>query len=124
MSSLQDMGVTPATLTRLNKLGIRTPLDLILHLPLRYDDETRIVQIRDLLYGQTGCLEVEVMDAEVQYRPKRTLRVRVQDASGELTLRFLNFYGSHQGCRPFAANPHASLSHHSRFIPSHAKALH
>ncbi len=94
MSSLQDMGIAPATLTRLNKLGIRTPFDLVLHLPLRYDDETRIVQIRDLLYGQTGCLEVEVMDAEVQYRPKRTLRVRVQDASGELTLRFLNFYGS------------------------------
>jgi ATP-dependent DNA helicase RecG len=94
MSSLQDMGIAPATLSRLNKLGIRTTFDLVLHLPLRYDDETRIVQLRDLLYGQSGCLEVEVLDAEVQYRPKRTLRVRVRDASGELTLRFLNFYGS------------------------------
>ncbi|MHB8353644.1 MAG: DEAD/DEAH box helicase, partial [Burkholderiales bacterium] len=94
MSSLQDMGIAPATLTRLNKLGIRTPFDLVLHLPLRYDDETRVVQVSDLLYGQMGCLEVEVMDVDVQYRPKRTLRVRVRDASGELTLRFLNFYGS------------------------------
>ena len=94
MSSLQGLGIAPATLTRLHKLGIRTPFDLVLHLPLRYDDETHIVPLRDLLPGQTGCLSVEVLDAEIQYRPKRTLRVRVRDASGELSLRFLNFYGS------------------------------
>ncbi len=94
MSSLQGMGIAPATLTRLHKLGIRTPFDLVFHLPLRYDDETHIVPLRDLHQGQTGCLAVEVLDAEIQYRPKRTLRVRVRDASGELSLRFLNFYGS------------------------------
>ncbi len=94
MSSLQGLGIAPATLTRLHKLGIRTPFDLVLHLPLRYDDETHIVPLSDLHPGQTGCLSVEVLDAEIQYRPKRTLRVRVRDASGELSLRFLNFYGS------------------------------
>ncbi len=94
MASLESVGITPTTVTRLNKLGIQRLFDLVLHLPLRYDDETHIVQVSDLFYGQTGCLEVEVLDVVIQYRPKRTLRVRARDASGELALRFLNFYGS------------------------------
>ena len=94
MQSLEELGIAPATAARLQKLGLRSAFDLVLHLPLRYEDETRITPVRDLLYGQTACLDVEVLDSQLLFKPKRTLRARVRDGSGELTLRFLNFYGS------------------------------
>ncbi|MDE1942332.1 MAG: ATP-dependent DNA helicase RecG [Betaproteobacteria bacterium] len=94
MPSLEELGITPATAGRLQKLGLHNAFDLVLHLPLRYEDETRITPIRDLFFGQTACLEVEVVDSEMLFRPKKTLRARVRDSSGSLLLRFLNFYGS------------------------------
>lgn len=94
MHSLEELGVTPATAGRLQALGLHHAFDLVLHLPLRYEDETRVTPIRDLFYGQPACLDVEVMDCQILFKPKKTLRARVRDSSGELTLRFLNFYGS------------------------------
>ena len=87
-------GVTVATATKLAKLGIRSQADLVLHLPLRYEDETRITAIADLLPGMPAQVEADIVDSSVQYRPRRQLVVRVSDASGTLILRFLNFYGS------------------------------
>ena len=88
-------GVTAATAAKLATLGIRTQADLILHLPLRYEDETRLTAIADLRPGVPAQVEAGIVDASVQYRPRRQLVVRVQDAAGgELVLRFLNFYGS------------------------------
>ncbi|MCX7165815.1 MAG: ATP-dependent DNA helicase RecG [Rhodocyclales bacterium] len=81
---------------RLAKLGLLTDADFILHLPLRYEDETRITAIRDAQPGLAAQFEVEVVDSEITYRPRRQLLARVADASGALTLRFLNFYPSQQ----------------------------
>ena len=88
-------GATPATATKLAQLGIRTQAELVLHLPLRYEDETRLTAIADLRPGMPAQVEAEIVESSVQYRPRRQLVVRVQDAGGgELVLRFLNFYGS------------------------------
>ncbi|MEZ5615066.1 MAG: ATP-dependent DNA helicase RecG [Rhodocyclaceae bacterium] len=98
-------GCTPATAAKLDKLGIRTQSDLVLHLPLRYEDETRLTAIAGLRPGMPAQVEAEIVGSSVQYRPRRQLVVRVQDAAGdELVLRFLNFYGSQvkqlaAGCR-------------------------
>lgn len=81
---------------RLDRLGIKTDADLILHLPLRYEDETRITAIRDAQPGVAAQFEVEVVDCEIAYRPRRQLLARVSDASGVMTLRFLNFYPNQQ----------------------------
>ena len=81
---------------RLAKLGLRADADFILHLPLRYEDETRITAIRDAQPGLAAQFEVEVVDSEIAYRPRRQLVARVRDASGGLLLRFLNFYPSQQ----------------------------
>jgi ATP-dependent DNA helicase RecG len=86
--------VTQATAAKLARLGIRTQSDLVLHLPLRYEDETRVTAIADLQPGLLAQVEAEIVDSSVQYRPRRQLVVRVRDAGGELVLRFLNFYGS------------------------------
>ena len=81
---------------RLARLGLRTDAELILHLPLRYEDETRITAIRDAQAGVAAQFEVTVVDCELAYRPRRQLLCRVTDASGAMLLRFLNFYPNQQ----------------------------
>ena len=66
----------------------------MLHLPLRYEDETRITPIAELIAGNESQVEAEVVSADVVYRGKRQLRVTVRDETGQLMLRFLNFYSS------------------------------
>ena len=87
-------GLSAGTLARLAKLGIARRFDLVLHLPLRYDDETSICPIADVLPGEELLVQGTVTDCDIKYRPKRQLVCRISDGSGELTLRFLNFYGS------------------------------
>ena len=76
------------------KLGISTLQDLLLHLPLRYMDETRITAVRDLRLGDTVQIEGEIVHCEVTYKHRKALIARIEDASGQLTLRFLHFYPS------------------------------
>jgi ATP-dependent DNA helicase RecG len=78
----------------LAKLGIRSVHDLLLHMPLRYLDETRITAIRELRLSNPALVEGEIVHAEVTYKPRKALMVRLQDDTGQLTLRFLNFYPS------------------------------
>ncbi|KAF7600562.1 MAG: ATP-dependent DNA helicase RecG [Candidatus Dactylopiibacterium carminicum] len=77
---------------RLHKLGIYNDADMLLHLPMRYEDETRLVNIRDAASGASAQIEAEVEHAEVTFRPRRQLVARLRDESGTLCLRFLNFY--------------------------------
>ena len=94
MSAEDEIKAPPALKTRLRKLGLVRGGDLVLHLPLRYEDETLITPIDVALAGVPVQVEAEVLDVSVQYRPRRQLVARVADSSGELVLRFLNFYGS------------------------------
>jgi ATP-dependent DNA helicase RecG len=84
------------TQTKLAKLGLRSDMDLILHLPLRYEDETKIVPIREacLRGGHVSQVEGLVIKNEISLKPRRQLLVTIADDSGELLLRFMNFYGS------------------------------
>jgi ATP-dependent DNA helicase RecG len=81
---------------RLARLGIFQLSDLVLHLPLRYEDETRIVSIHDALSGDTVQIEGTVVKTEVKFRPGRQLVSEVDDGSGRLMMRFFNFYPSQQ----------------------------
>ncbi len=89
---------------RLERLGIHSQVALLTHLPLRYEDETRITAIRDARDGVPVQLEAEVVDCAIQPRPRRQLLVRVRDASGEATLRFLNFYPNTVKLMPVGAH--------------------
>ena len=80
----------------MRRLGLESEAALALHLPLRYEDETRLTRIRDAAPGVPAQFEVEVTDCEIAFRPRRQLLVRVRDASGAMSLRFLNFYPSQQ----------------------------
>ncbi|NMM37535.1 MAG: ATP-dependent DNA helicase RecG [Glaciimonas sp.] len=81
---------------KLAKLGLRSNMDLALHLPLRYEDETQVLSIHEagLRFGQPSQVEGVVSGCEVQYKPRRQLLVTLADDSGQLVMRFLNFYGS------------------------------
>lgn len=95
MPSLSDIrGFTPAVCSQLAKLGISSPQALLLHLPLRYLDETHVTAIRDLRLGEQAQIEGVVVDNEVSYKPRKMLNVRVQDDSGIINLRFIHFYPS------------------------------
>jgi ATP-dependent DNA helicase RecG len=78
------------------KLGLRTDMDFVLHLPMRYEDETEIISMRDAGFRGGSMVHVEgvVTACEVQYRPRRQLVVTIADDSSQVVLRFLNFYGS------------------------------
>lgn len=90
----QIKAFTKPLIANLTKLGISNLQGLLLHLPLRYIDETHITAIRDLRLGDSAQVEGEIVHAEVSYKPRKALIARLQDASGQLTLRFLNFYPS------------------------------
>src|SRR6201988_377532 len=78
------------------KLGLARDIDLALHLPLRYEDETRLTRLRDAREGDTVQIEATVTACEVAYRPRRQLVVTVDDGSDTCVLRFFNFYPSQQ----------------------------
>jgi len=81
---------------KLAKIGLHCEADLLVHLPLRYEDETRVTPVAYAPWGEPVQVEVVVSACEVQYRPRRQMVVRAQDASGELVMRFFSFYPSQQ----------------------------
>ena len=80
----------------LRKLGLVRPMDFALHVPLRYDDETRIVKLRDVRPGEVAQIEGVVTSSELQFRPRRQLIVTVDDGTDVCTARFFNFYPNQQ----------------------------
>ena len=87
---------TVSIMNKLERLGIRTDMELVLHLPSRYEDETTLTPIADALFRCEGPVQIEgqIMASDVQYRPKRQLVVSVSDGTGVMHLRFLHFYPS------------------------------
>ncbi|MEQ1804757.1 MAG: ATP-dependent DNA helicase RecG, partial [Burkholderiaceae bacterium] len=80
----------------LEKLGLFRDIDLALHLPLRYEDETSVTPIGELRDGSVAQVEGVVRDNQIQTRARRQLIVRIHDGSDDLVLRFLHFYASTQ----------------------------
>ena len=80
----------------MERLGLRRDVDLALHLPLRYEDETRIQRISTAREGQVTQVEGEVIECRVQQGARRQLLVRIEDESGDVLMRFLHFYPNQQ----------------------------
>ena len=78
------------------KLGLVRDIDLALHLPLRYEDETSLTPIAQAREGQPVQVQGRVLSARIETRPRRQLLVELADDSGTMALRFLSFYPSHQ----------------------------
>jgi ATP-dependent DNA helicase RecG len=87
---------TASAESKLAKLGLRTDMDLVLHLPMRYEDETEVLTMREAAMrgGQVSQVEGVVIKNEIAFKPRRQLLIQIADESGDLQLRFMNFYGS------------------------------
>jgi len=83
-------------LKKLAKIGLHREADLLVHLPLRYEDETHITPVNRAFGGEPVQVEVVVHCNEIQFRPRRQMIVRAADESGEITLRFFSFYPNQQ----------------------------
>ncbi len=95
MSSSQAItslkGVGPRVAERLQRLGIGSVQDLLFHLPLRYEDRTRVVPIGSLRPGDQVVIEGVVQLAEIKYGKRRTLLVHLADGTGRILVRFFHF---------------------------------
>ena len=88
----QLKGVGPRISERLQRLGILTLQDLLFHLPLRYQDRTRLRPLAELVVNEEVLVEGEVVDAQIaQGRRRSSLKVRIDDGRGALLLRFFYF---------------------------------
>lgn len=84
-------GVGAAIAEKLNRLGIYNLQDLLLHLPTRYEDRTRITPIIDLRIDQYATIEGLVQTCEIQFARRPMLTVSLSDGTSKITLRFFNF---------------------------------
>lgn len=84
-------GVGPALAGKLADYGVHQVEDLLFHLPLRYQDRTRITPIGAARAGDEVVVEGEIRGADIVFGKRRSLVLRLQDGSGTLTLRFFHF---------------------------------
>lgn len=93
-------GVGSKAAEKLAKLAIASVQDLLFHLPLRYEDRTRIYPIQDLQPHIHASIQGEVMSCDIQFGRKRMLIVRVSDGTGTVTLRFFHFSAAQKNNLP------------------------
>ena len=91
MSPARLKGVGPALEKKLAAIGILTLQDLLFHLPLRYEDRTRVTLAARAQLGEYQQFEGEVTSCEIQFGKRRSLRCSLRDSSGSITLRFFHF---------------------------------
>ena len=89
-------GVGPGSAEKLLRLGIETLADLILHLPIRYQDRTRSVPFDQLLPGAECLVTGKLVEATISHGRRRSLLAAVRDGRGALTVRFFHFTARQQ----------------------------
>ncbi|CNJ18526.1 ATP-dependent DNA helicase RecG [Yersinia frederiksenii] len=89
LSTLSGVGASQAA--KLAKMGLETIQDLLLHLPLRYEDRPRLYRIGDLMPGLSVTVEGEVLRSDISFGRRRMMTCQISDGTGVLTLRFFNF---------------------------------
>ncbi|MEZ5558513.1 MAG: ATP-dependent DNA helicase RecG [Pseudomonadales bacterium] len=115
-------GVGRSVAATLARLGIFSTRDLLLHLPLRYQDRSVVVPIRALAAERECLVQGEVVDCQVAYGRRRSLLATIEDGTGYLGLRFFHFSRQQQaGLRP---GTRVSAFGEVRFGPSGLEMAH
>ena len=92
LSSLK--GVGPSLSEKLEKIGLLTVQDMLFHLPLRYEDKTRVTTVRNLLVGTSTNIIGEITDSQITHGKRRMLVVTLHDGTGSIQLCFFSFSAS------------------------------
>jgi len=115
-------GVGPSLKGTLARLGIFRTTDLLLHLPIRYQDRTRLVPLRELAADRECLVRGEVVSSRINYGRRRSWLVTIHDGSGYLGLRFFHF-SSHQQ-QSLQTGMHVQAFGEIRFGPSGLEMAH
>ena len=84
-------GVGPSLATKLEKIGLLSVQDILFHLPLRYEDKTRVTTVRNLLPGTSTNIIGEITDSQITQGKRRMLVVTLNDGTGNIQLCFFSF---------------------------------
>ncbi|ENM5733508.1 ATP-dependent DNA helicase RecG [Vibrio mimicus] len=84
-------GIGAKVAEKLEKVGLHTVQDLLFHLPLRYEDRTRVYPIVQVHHGLWAAVQGKVMAVDTLFGKRKMLTVKISDGNGTLTLRFFNF---------------------------------
>ncbi|WP_019028710.1 ATP-dependent DNA helicase RecG [Colwellia piezophila] len=102
LSSLK--GVGPSLTEKLEKIGLLSVQDMLFHLPLRYEDKTRITTVRDLLVGTSTNIIGEITDSQITHGKRRMLVVTLHDGTGSIQLCFFSFSASQKNSLAIGKN--------------------
>lgn len=89
LTSLSGVGAKVAE--KLEKIGLVTIQDLLFHLPLRYEDRTRVYPMARVHSGLFAAVQGKIMSCDMQFGKRKMLLVKISDGNGTITLRFFNF---------------------------------
>jgi len=96
-------GIGAQTASRLEKIGIRSIQDLVFHLPIRYEDRTRVYPIGSVMAGTTALVCGKVEYAEILPIGRKSLICRIGDGTGSISLKFFHFTAKqHNALKPGA----------------------
>ena len=87
-------GVGPSLAEKLEKIGLISVQDILFHLPLRYEDKTRITTVRDLLIGTSTNIVGEITNNQITHGKRRMMVVTLNDGTGTIQLCFFSFSAS------------------------------
>jgi ATP-dependent DNA helicase RecG len=87
-------GVGPSLATKLEKIGLSSVQDILFHLPLRYEDKTRVMTVRDILPGMSTNIIGEITENQITQGKRRMLVVTLHDGTGSIQLCFFSFSAS------------------------------
>lgn len=94
MELVQLKGIGQTTADKLRQLGINDVMDLLFHLPLRYEDKTKITPIDELQGFAHTQVEGEIVKSYVTQGRRPILVCEIDDGHGTMQLKFFNFYYS------------------------------
>ncbi|MFA0415224.1 ATP-dependent DNA helicase RecG [Vibrio renipiscarius] len=89
LTSLTGVGAKVAE--KLEKVGLNNVQDLLFHLPLRYEDRTRVYPMIKLHAGLWAAVQGKVMSADTLFGKRKMLTVKISDGNGTVALKFFNF---------------------------------
>ena len=115
-------GVGPKLAAKLSRLGVCSALDLLFHLPFRYQDRTRVVPIGSLAVGTAALIAGKIELTDVAYRGRRSLLCRLSDGTGFVTLRFFHYSATQQASLQRGRNVRAYGE--ARFGPAGLEIVH
>ncbi len=91
-------GVGQAVAEKLKRLEIYNVQDVLFHLPIRYEDRTKLTDLGSLQLGQQALVEGIIDHCEIKYsgRGRRSLLCYLSDNTGAIVLRFFYFNKTQQ----------------------------